>query len=202
MERRPYGSIRPYIESDLHDVLDVWYRASLLSHAFLPAEFFERERKHIAERWMPIAETTVYDTGRVVGFMSLIGNEVGGIFVDPDSQGTGVGRALMDAASTSRPFLELNVLERNAIGRKFYDAYGFEQQDRHWNEDAGEFELRLRSTQVAVATTGRDRGHCAAVQLHADGAAYAWGVTARSSARNHPSAPTRWWASSRGRYWS
>jgi putative acetyltransferase len=137
--------IRPYIDEDLGGLLDVWYRASLIAHSFLSEEFFETERRLIAERWLPIAETMVYETsGRVVGFLALIGNEVGAIFVDPDSQGRGIGRALMDAARDSRPFLELDVFEANSIGRRFYDAYGFEFVNRHVNEAVGEPELRLR----------------------------------------------------------
>jgi putative acetyltransferase len=136
--------IRPYTNEDLGDVLDVWYRASLIAHSFLSEAFLAIERRQIAERWLPMAETMVYETdGRVVGFLALIGNEVGAIFVDPDHQGRGIGRALMDGARDSRPFLELNVFEANAIGRRFYDAYGFELVGRHMNETAGQPELRL-----------------------------------------------------------
>jgi len=126
-------------------LLDVWYRASLIAHSFLPEEFFETERRQIVEHWLPIAQTMVYETdGRVVGFLALIGNEVGAIFVDPDYQSRGIGRALMDAARVSRPCLELDVFEANVIGRSFYDVYGFEFVDRHVNEATGQPELRLR----------------------------------------------------------
>lgn len=138
-------TIRPYIAQDLEELLDVWYRASLTAHSFLSEEFFETERHEIAEQWLPAAETMVYVIdGRVVGFVALIGNEVGAIFVDPDAQGRGIGCALMDAARESRPFLELDVFEANSIGRGFYDAYGFEFVNRHMNEAVGLPELRLR----------------------------------------------------------
>jgi putative acetyltransferase len=137
--------LRPYATADADELIDVWYRASLIAHPFLSEEFLERERAEILEHWLPIAESTVYETeGRVVGFVALIGNEVGGIFVDPDHQGRGVGRALMNHARDSRPFLELDVFEANAIGRRFYHAYGFRLVDRHVNEVAGQPELRLR----------------------------------------------------------
>ena len=126
-------------------MLDVWFRASSIAHSFLPADFFEVERREIAERWLPMAETIVFEADEgVIGFLSLIGNEVGAIFVDPDVQGRGVGRALMDAARESRPFLELGVFEANSIGRRFYDAYGFELVERRLDEVTGEPELRLR----------------------------------------------------------
>lgn len=137
--------IRPYADEDLGDLLDVWYRASIIAHAFLSEDFLEEERQRIADEWMPVADTTVYeDDGRVVGFLSLVGNEVGAIFVDPDRQSRGIGRALMDRARASRPFLELSVFEANGIGRRFYESYGFRVVGRGVNELTGHAELRMR----------------------------------------------------------
>jgi putative acetyltransferase len=136
--------LRPYEDDDLEQLLDVWERASRIAHAFLPDAFFAQERELIAEQWLPAAETTVYVDERVVGFLSLVGNEVGAIFVDPDRQGEGIGRALMDAARASRPYLELDVFEANAIGRGFYDAYGFRAIGGSEHEETGERLVRLR----------------------------------------------------------
>jgi putative acetyltransferase len=137
--------IRAFSEGDLEELLDVWYRASLIAHSFLSQEFLAAERFEIADVWLPMSETTVYESdGRVVGFLALIDNEVGGIFVDPDFQGKGIGRSLMDHARESCLFLELSVFEANTIGRRFYDAYGFNLVDRHIHEESGQPELRLR----------------------------------------------------------
>jgi putative acetyltransferase len=142
----PHDSvIRDYTDSDLEQLLDVWYRASRIAHAFLPEEFLERERRLIAEEWLPVAETRVYvDDDGVVGFLSLVGTDVGAIFVDPERQGQGIGRALMDGARASRPFLELDVFEANAIGRRFYDAYGFREVGGHDHDETGQRLVRLR----------------------------------------------------------
>ena len=148
--------LRPYTVADLDEVLDVWHRASLIAHPFLSEEFLDAERRQISDQWLPVAETTVCDSGgRVVGFVSLVGNEVGGLFVDPDRQGQGIGRALMDHACGSRPFLELDVLEANHSGRRFYAAYGFVEMGRHADDDSGHPAIRLRIEMRGPCAAGR-----------------------------------------------
>lgn len=139
------AGIRAYTEHDLERVLEVWYAASVVAHSFLTDDFLAAERQQIADHWLPIADTIVYEIdGRVVGFLALIGNEVGAIFVDPRYQRRRIGRALMNEARASRPFLELDVFEANDMGRRFYSAYGFEQVGRHTHEATGQIQLRLR----------------------------------------------------------
>jgi putative acetyltransferase len=138
-------TIRPFAEPDLEQVLDVWYRSSVIAHSFLPAEFFVAERREIAERWLPESATAVCEiNGQVVGFVSMIGNEVGGIFVDPEHQRRGIGRSLLDHVGEFRGFLELGVFEANLAGRRFYEAYGFRLVGREIGEATGHVELRLR----------------------------------------------------------
>ena len=114
---------------------------------FLDESFFDAELVAIEKTWMAVAETWVYeDEERVVGFIALIGDEVGAIFVYPEMQGHGVGRALMDHARGLRDKLELNVFKQNEKGRRFYDRYGFRFVSEHVNEQTGRPELRLELT--------------------------------------------------------
>ena len=137
--------IRPYRDDDLEQLLEVWHRASLIAHPFLTDEFLARERIAIAEEWLPISETTVVERrGGVAGFIAMIGHEVGGLFVDPEHQRTGIGSALLDANRDAHPYLELDVFEANRGARSFYEAYGFTVVGRHMNELAGHPELRMR----------------------------------------------------------
>ena len=82
----------------------------------------------------------------MVGFIALIGNEVGAIFVDPSYHGLGIGRALMDKARSLREDLELEVFKRNALGRAFYDRYGFELMHEKVHEQTGHKLMRLKLT--------------------------------------------------------
>ena len=137
--------LRQYRASDLDDLLTVWAAASVVAHPFLPPDFLAAERHNISNLYLPNADTWVWETdGRVVGFLALIGNEVGGLFVDPTRQKTGIGRALIDHARTLHEELEVEVFRDNAIGRAFYARYGFVPKNEATHEATGFPILRLR----------------------------------------------------------
>jgi putative acetyltransferase len=136
--------IRPYREQDIDRVVEVWHAASLVATPFLSSEFLAAEKARIRDVWMSAAESWVFERdGEIVGFIALVGDEVGGIFVHPDSQRMGVGRALMDHAAIRRARLVLDVFEGNRVGRGFYGRYGFEEIGRSVHEETGEVQIRL-----------------------------------------------------------
>ena len=138
--------VRKYEQEDLSEVLDAWYSASQVAHPFLSQDFFEQERKNICDLYLPNSDTWLFEReGIVVGFISLIGNEVGGIFVHSEYHRQGIGRALMDHARGLRGVLELDVFENNLVGRKFYENYGFIQVGEHVHEETGLIQLRLKA---------------------------------------------------------
>jgi putative acetyltransferase len=119
--------IRQYVESDLEAVLSSWESATRLAHPFMTDEFLAQERKNTAEIYLPNTDTWVLEIDEeVVGFIALMGNEVGAIFLQPEHHGKGAGHALMDKARTLHGDLEVEVFSENTIGRKFYSKYGFE----------------------------------------------------------------------------
>lgn len=137
--------IRQYEDQDLEDLLAAWAAASEIAHPFLTQDFLASERENIPNLYIPNAETWVYeDDGRVVGFVALIGNEVGAIFVHPSHQKKGIGHRLMDKAKDIREELEVEVFVKNAIGRAFYAKYGFTPIDEKVHEQTGFDLLRLR----------------------------------------------------------
>ena len=136
--------IRRYRDEDREAVVEVWYAASLLATPFLDDDFLAAEKEAIRKVYLPNADTWVYErTGALVGFLSMLGDEVGAIFVDPESQGEGVGRALMDHAVSLAGEVFLDVFRDNAIGRRFYDAYGFQFDHEYRHEATGRAMLRL-----------------------------------------------------------
>ncbi len=137
--------IREFEEKDLRELIAAWYSASKVAHPFLDEDFLEQERRNIADLHLPNAETWVFELdGVVVGFIALMGNEVGAIFVDSKFHGQGIGCALMDHVRRIRDVLELDVFEDNQVGRKFYEKYGFSKVGEHLHDETGLMQLRLR----------------------------------------------------------
>ncbi|MFQ5744863.1 MAG: GNAT family N-acetyltransferase [Acidobacteriota bacterium] len=125
--------------------MKVWAAASAVAHPFLSAEFLAGEYHNIVNVHLPNAETWVWESdGSVLGFIALLGNEVGAIFVDPRFHRAGIGRALMDHARDLRQELEVEVFTENAIGRAFYASYGFELIQEKVHDQTGLDVMRLR----------------------------------------------------------
>lgn len=139
--------IREFKDTDLDAVLSSWENASRLAHPFLADKYFERERKLIPEHHLPDADTWVVEiSNEVVGFIALIGNEVGALFVQPRYHGKGAGKALMDKARELHRDLEVEVFAKNSIGREFYSKYGFVLIEEKLHENTGHKILRLKFT--------------------------------------------------------
>jgi len=139
--------IRQYKESDLEAVLDSWEVATRLAHDFMTDDFIAQERKNVAEIYMPNTDTWVAEiNGEVQGFIALMGNEVGAIFLQPACHSKGIGKALMDKAQELHVNLEVEVFKENSIGRSFYSKYGFEQLEEKLHEPTGQQVLRLKFT--------------------------------------------------------
>lgn len=139
------ATIRPYREADIEALLEAWHEASRLAHPFLSADFLAEEAIRIREVFLPNSRTWVYEAdGRVWGFVSVGGNEVGGLFVHPARQRQGIGRALMDQVAALHETIELDVFEANPLGRAFYASYGFVEVDHYLDEEIGQRLVRLR----------------------------------------------------------
>ena len=140
--------IRDYEEKDAEDVVLAWRRASALAHPFLTPEFIAAEEIEMRDTYLPHTETWVAESGgKVVGFISLLdtdfGWEVGSLFLDPDYHGRKIGAALMTKAVREKGALMLDVFKENAIGRRFYREYGFEELHEHIHNATGHPLIRM-----------------------------------------------------------
>lgn len=86
--------------------------------------------------YIPMAETYVYEKENIKGFISIINNEfIGALFVDNDSQGQGIGKALIEHVKSKYDSLSLAVYKDNYKSVEFYKKMGFKIKSENTNED-------------------------------------------------------------------
>ncbi|WP_338805303.1 N-acetyltransferase [Xenorhabdus griffiniae] len=128
--------IRPFTKADMDAVLSIWLEASIKAHNFVAAEFWQSQRENMRSIYIPASEVYVYvQDANVVGFYALHENSLAAIFVSPDKQGQGIGKALVNDAKNRRTELTLSVYQQNQASYEFYLSQGFyvvsEEVDEH-----------------------------------------------------------------------
>ena len=95
--------------------------------------------------YIPDSDTWVYEKDlEILGFISMIDNEIGGLFVMPSILGKGIGTKLVNFVGENHESLEVEVFEKNKIGRAFYDKHGFHYLKKFIHQESGENVLRMR----------------------------------------------------------
>ena len=139
--------IRQFKSEDTDAIVKAWRRSVDLAHPFLDEAFLEQEAKNIREIYLVVSETWVTEIeGQVVGFISLIENEIGGLFLDPAFHGQGLGRAMVDKAVEQKGAVKVEVFVENIVGRPFYTSYGFVGSQEYFHEASGHMMLRQTFT--------------------------------------------------------
>lgn len=118
--------VRTFEPQDMERVLDIWLRASIKAHDFIDASYWQSNVVAMRELYIPASQTIVIeDKSAVQGFCSLLGNQLAALFVDPDQQGRGLGRQLLEHVKSLRTELSLAVYKENSRSIAFYQSQGF-----------------------------------------------------------------------------
>ena len=127
--------------NDVDAIVDIWLKASLRAHHFIDAEFWENNTAPMRDIYIPNSETWVIEEqGSVAGFYSFAGETLAAIFVDPDCQGKGLGKQLLNHAKSGRKHIELAVYTENKPSHAFYCKHGFTVVREQVDENTGHSE--------------------------------------------------------------
>lgn len=144
--------IREYTTSDTDALIGIWDKANTLAHPFLAADFVAFVKDAMRTMYLPNAETWVLEEhGNPIGFIAMIGNEIGGLFLDPDHHGHGYGRAMVDHVVGLKGPLRVEVFKDNKIGRPFYERYGFEFVAEYLHKQSGAITVKMSMPGAAPA---------------------------------------------------
>jgi GNAT superfamily N-acetyltransferase len=121
--------IRPLELHDTDEAAAVWWRSRHAAGSLLPPAIHSEEevRGWFADVLLPDGQTWVaVDDGRIVAVLTLDGDDLDQLYVDPDAAGQGVGSTLVDLAKDLRPGgLALWTFQSNTRAQAFYKRHGF-----------------------------------------------------------------------------
>lgn len=130
--------VRPAAPADAPRLLQIWLEASRMGHPFLGEETLQEQLPKLRDVYIPQADNWVAVEKKVVlGFVGLVGNHIGGLFVAPEAHRRGVGRLLVDHAADRVGELTVEVYEQNESACSFYRSCGFELEGRKESDDEG-----------------------------------------------------------------
>ena len=108
--------IRSYNSQDADRVIRIWLEASILAHHFIPAMYWIGKQDDMRNIYLPASNTYVFEDENIrliQGFISMTGNYLAALFVIPESQGTGIGKALLEHVKERHTEITLNVYAKN-----------------------------------------------------------------------------------------
>lgn len=122
--------IRPYRDGDFDPVTILWRISSEKNLPELQREkghFFYEDRDYFRSHVLPSNDVWVVEINqRPVGFMAMHHDFIDHLYIDPDYQRRGIGKALLDFARQRSPeHVWLYTLQANVNARAFYEKNGF-----------------------------------------------------------------------------
>jgi ribosomal protein S18 acetylase RimI-like enzyme len=142
-------TLRPANPQDAPAIAEIHLSSRRHGLPYLPEVHTEAEtHAWVAEVMLPQQEVWVAESeGQVTGYAALHEGWLEHLYIAPQHQGRGVGRALLDLAMSRNPGgLQLYAFQRNDRARQFYEARGFVAEwfgDGSENEE-GEPDVRYR----------------------------------------------------------
>lgn len=143
--------IRAATTQDTDAIIDVWLAASRESHAFVTYDVWLSHVDAMRDVYLPDSETYVFcnEPGSVVGFVSLAGDDLAALFVDPIHQSQGIGSSLLRHAQSLRENLRLCVYVDNPRAAAFYRRHGFDPVSEGVDERTGQRETCMTWSTIA-----------------------------------------------------
>ena len=124
---------------DVEALFALWREAVDASHGFVSVEHRRMIDPFVRTRYLPTAPLTlaVDADDHPLGFIGMVENQIDSLFVDPEMQGRGIGRALVAHGGRGHDRLLVEVNEQNASGLGFYLHLGFRPIGRSETDELG-----------------------------------------------------------------
>jgi len=105
--------IRKLKSNDIAVVVELWYDTSVQAHNFISSEYWEENKKAMANVYLPNSETYLaIRNDNIDGFISMVDNLLSALFVKTNFQGNGIGKKLLNYIKERRETIQLKVYKK------------------------------------------------------------------------------------------
>jgi putative acetyltransferase len=133
-----------YTAGDWDKIIDIWLRASLKAHDFIPASFWKNAVDDMKSLYLPHSEVYVVERGaEILGFAAMSEQTLAALFVDPAYQGQGIGSILLEEVKRRYGSILLKVYVKNKSAVQFYKNKDFRVVSQEIDERTGEEEYLM-----------------------------------------------------------
>lgn len=124
----------------LAPLVALWARSVRATHTFLSAAEITAIKRYVPQALQTVPTLIVATTadGEPVGFMGIDGTHLAMLFIAPDAQGQGHGRALLTLGIQRYGVDSLSVNEQNPQAVAFYQHMGFTITKRCAHDEQGQ----------------------------------------------------------------
>ena len=137
--------IREAREEELDRLIEIWLDASRQSHSFIDSSYWEENVGVMRGLYLPLSQNTVIeDEGEIVGFLSMMGEELAALFIDPSHQQKGYGQQLLRFVQAHQETIALSVYAKNKNALSFYQKHHFLMIEESVDEPTNEIEYRMK----------------------------------------------------------
>lgn len=131
--------IRKVEKTDYDRLINIWEASVKATHFFLTAQTIQSLKSLVLKEYFP-AVTLICsydDKGKITGFAGLLDNKLEMLFLLPEEQRKGIGKALLTYAIDFFNVNSLDVNEQNPEAVAFYLKQGFKIDGRSSHDGQG-----------------------------------------------------------------
>ena len=136
--------IRNLQQEDITKVMTIWTKGNFTAHDFIEKDYWLEIYNKTKDLFLDKYNTYIYEeNNNILGFVSILKNEVKAISVEKSNRRRGIGRKLINFCQDKYINLTVTVFEKNVNAFLFFSAIGFKNINIGLNKDFKEKEYLM-----------------------------------------------------------
>lgn len=144
-------------KQDISEVIDLWFNSTCFGQPFVDVSYWVKLKpviyKHLES---PSSNTFICrSSDELVGFITLFGSEIAGLFVHPQMMSSGIGTSLLQYADNRKHLESVKVYAANNAAISFYRKHGFDEAGRLFQPETDQHLITMNRSVRTIDETSK-----------------------------------------------